>query len=84
MQEKYDDNYENKIVLLAENKIKSGRYKVFDHLARVISRECFPELVNQGKTDDESCLIITNKEGETLVITQEFEHILFNALKHRV
>jgi hypothetical protein len=40
----------------------------------------FPELVAEGKSDVESCLIITNREGEAVVITKEFSQILYNAL----
>jgi len=79
---KYDQNYENKIVLLAqEERLEKGKYKVFDNDARVITRRDFPELVRKGKTDVESCLIIANSHGETIVITKEFSRILFNSLR---
>jgi hypothetical protein len=81
MKEKYNDQYENKIILLAESKIKSGNFKVFDNFARVIKRDKFPELVEQEKTDNESCLVIINREGETIVITPFFEVVLRNAVK---
>jgi hypothetical protein len=80
MQEKYDQKYEDRIVLLAAERVKNGKYKIFDYQARVITRERFPEFVDRGQSDNESCLVIINKEGETIVITQEFEHILRNAL----
>ncbi len=49
--------------------------------ARVITKRNFPELIQTGKSDFESCLIIANQEGETIVITKEFSRILYNALK---
>ena len=81
MKIKYNQEFENKIILLAQNKIESGHYKVFDFDARVITKRNFPELVQTGKSDFESCLIIANREGETIVITKEFSRILYNALK---
>ncbi len=81
MEEKYDQRYENQIILLASERVKTGKYKVFDHKARVITRDNFPELVEKGQTDDERCLVIINSEGETIVISTEFEIILRNALK---
>lgn len=83
MQEKYNEKFENQLILLAENKVKSGKYKVFDHESRVIKRHRFPEFVQEGKTDDENCLVVINKEGEALVLTAEFERALFAALKNR-
>lgn len=79
MKEKYNQTYENQIVLLARDRAKTGNYKVFDYQARVVTRDSFPELVEKGKTDIERCLVITNSEGETIVITREFEAILRNA-----
>lgn len=83
MQKKFDQAYEDKIILLAENKLESGHYKVFDDDARVVKRHRLPELPATGKTHDSTCLVITNREGETIVLTQEFEHILYNILKNR-
>lgn len=80
---KYDDRYEKQIILLAEERIKTGKYKVFDRQARVITRKNLPELAAAGKTEDENCLVIANQDGETIVITKEFEQILFNAFKNR-
>ena len=81
MENKYNQKYENQIILPAQNKVESGHYKIFDNDARVITKGNFPEVVESGKSDSESCLIICNREGDTIVITQEFSHILFNALK---
>ncbi|HEX8288270.1 MAG TPA: hypothetical protein VF556_09750 [Pyrinomonadaceae bacterium] len=80
MKEKYNQRYENQIALLARDRVKTGNYKVFDFQARVITRDQFPDLVEKGRTDIERCLVITNSEGETIVITREFEAILRNAL----
>ncbi len=81
MKNKYNQQYENQIVLLAQNKVESGHYKIFDNDARVITKGNFPEVVESGKSDYESCLIICNREGEAVVITKEFSRILINALK---
>jgi len=81
MKNKYNQQYENQIVLLAQNKVESGHYKIFDNDARVITKRDFPEVVESGKSDFESCLIICNREGETVVITKEFSRILYNALR---
>lgn len=71
MKEKYNPKYDHQIKELAENRIKSGQYKIFDHNARVITRK---------KIDGKSCLVIINGEAETIVITPEFEIVLGNAL----
>jgi hypothetical protein len=81
MKNKYNQKYENQIILLAQSKVESGHYKIFDNDARVITKRNFPEVVESGKSDYESCLIICNRGGETVVITKEFSRILFNALK---
>lgn len=81
MDEKYDEKYEKKIVLLAESRLKSGNYKVFDYRARVIKRAKIPELVSDKKSEKETALVIINSDGETVVITEEFEMILRNAVK---
>ena len=78
MNEKYNEKYEHQIKEMAESRIKSGSIKVFDHNARIVKRERFPELVKQGKTEDENCLIIINQDGECVVLTQEFERALMN------
>lgn len=83
MQDKFDRKYENQIVLMAETKVKSGNFKVFDNFARVIKRDIFPELARQGRTGDEKCLVIINREGETIVLTDEFERILYAALESK-
>lgn len=81
MKEKHDADYENKIIFLAEQRVKTGKYKLFDYRARVITRDQLPEVVARGKSDDESCLVIANSDGETIVITREFERILLQALR---
>ena len=81
MKNKYNQKYENQIILLAQNKVESGHYKIFANDSRVVTKRNFPEVVESGKSDYESCLIICNREGETIIITQEFSRILFNALK---
>ena len=70
--EKYDAKKEHQLQLLAENRIQNGQYKIFDHSARVITRK---------KIDGENCLVIINREGETIVITTKFENVLKNAIK---
>lgn len=76
MKEKYNEKYEAQIQDLAGNRLKSKNFKIFDYNARIIKRQNFPELVEQGKTAHQNCLVIINGEGETLVITQEFERSL--------
>ena len=73
MKEKHDPHYEKQIHQLAENRLKTKNFRVFDHDARIVGRENFPELVEKGRTLDEKCLIVVNSEGETIVITKEFE-----------
>jgi hypothetical protein len=82
MHEKLDENYERKIRQLAQNRIDTGNFKLFDYRARAVSKITFPEFVEAGKTQDETCLIITNADGETIALTKEFARILFNALKN--
>lgn len=67
MKEKYAEKKENQLRLLAENRIESGQYTIFDHNARVITRK---------KIDGENCLVIINSEGETIVITLNLEIVL--------
>lgn len=83
MNEKYNAQYEKQIVLMAENKVRAGKIEVFDYLARIIKSEKFPQLVRQGTTDNENCLVIANRDGETIVLTEEFQITLYNALKGR-
>ena len=80
MNGKHSQKHENQIILLASDRVESGNYKVFDYQARIVTRESFPELIEKGKTEIERCLVITNSEGETVVITREFEAMLRNAL----
>lgn len=47
MDEKYDDRYEKQIVLMAENRLETKNYRVFDYRARVVKSERFPGLVRQ-------------------------------------
>lgn len=83
MQEKYDERYEKQIVLLTGFKIGTGNVKVFDSQARVIIRAHLPAYVEKGLTKHENCLVIANREGETMVITEEFERVLYNAIQTR-
>lgn len=83
MEEKYNPKYESQIMEMAKNRLGAKTYKVFDYQARIFTREYLPELKEQGRTDNEQCLIIVNKDGDTIAITQEFEKILFNVLKNR-
>jgi len=69
--EKYDENKEHQLRILAENRIQSGQYKIFDHNARVITRK---------NIDGINCLLIINGESEIVVITPDFEIVLRNAL----
>lgn len=73
--------YDDQIFKTIESKIEKGNYKVFDNRAKVVTRRNFPNLIEQGKTGQEHCLVITNSEGETMVITAEFEQILANAVR---
>lgn len=57
--------------MLAENRIRSRQYKIFDHSAGVITRK---------KIDGKNCLVIINGEGETIVIPPEFEIVLRNIM----
>ncbi len=70
MEEKYDVDYERKIKDLANNRLRTGTYKLFDHSARVIKRRNFPDLKEKELTDNESCLVIINRQGECVVITR--------------
>ena len=70
--EKYDEKKVHQLRILAENRIQSGQYKIFDQTARVITRK---------KIDGRDCLVIINGEGETIVITPDFEMVLRNAIK---
>lgn len=81
MHEKYEQRCQNQIILLAESKIKSVNYKIFDHKARIIKRDNFPELVENGEINSERCLVVGNSDGETIVIAREFEHIMRTALR---
>ena len=76
MKEKYSPQYESQIRQLAENRLKTKNFKIFDHDARIVKRADLPELVENGRTDDAKCLVIVNSEGETIVITKEFELVL--------
>ncbi len=82
MDEKFDDNFERKIKILSEQNIQAKKYKILDHKARIITRRDFPALVEKGRTDNKSCLVITSGDGETFLMTKEFEFALFNSLKN--
>jgi hypothetical protein len=72
MPDQFNERYENQLRELAINRIQSGNFKVFDKDARIITRVDI-----RGKTN---CLVIINKEGETLVFDPHFEIALKNAL----
>lgn len=42
MKNKYDEHYEHQIVLLAQTKVESEHYKVFDNDLRFITKRNFP------------------------------------------
>lgn len=70
--EKYNEKYEKQLYELALNRIESGNYKVFDEDARVITRT---------EIEGKKCLVIANREGETVVIDGHFEKALRAALE---
>lgn len=63
-----DDKLEKRFEQLAENRISSKNYKVFDKNSRVVKRQ---------RINDDLCLVILNAEGEAIVLTEEFEKELF-------
>ena len=81
MKEKYNQKYEDQIRKLAADRFDKKNFRVFDHNARIIKRVNISELVDQGKTAHPNCLVIVNGEGETIVITQEFERDMCEASK---
>ncbi len=84
MDEKYDVGFERKMKIITEQNIEAKKYKILDHKARIVTRRDFPELVREGRTDNKSCLVITNGDGETFLMTKEFEFTLFSALKNSI
>jgi len=84
MDEKYDAGFERKIKLISEQNIEAKKYKILDHNARIITRRDFPELVREERAGNKSCLVITNGDGETFLMTKEFEFTLFSALKNSI
>lgn len=74
---------EDKFIKLAEERIAAKKYKVFDKNSRLVKRQKFPDLIKSGRTMSETSLVILNAEGETIVLTEEFERELFRILKFR-
>lgn len=83
MRERYDPKYEARILELAENRLRTKNYRVFDGDARVARSAKLPELKREGKTSMEDCLVVINREGEAMVLTVEFQLILLNVLQNR-
>lgn len=83
MREKYDQRYEDQITKLTEDNLVNKKYKVFDYRARAVTRRRIVGLVEEGNEKESTCLVLTNQKGETIVLTQEFEMILYNVLKKR-
>ena len=78
-----DEKLEKRFEQLAENRIASRNYKLFDKNSRVIKRQRLAELKLSGKTENDLCLVIINAEGETIILTEEFERELFRIDKGR-
>jgi hypothetical protein len=74
---------EDHIKILAEHRLESKNYKVFDYRSRVIKRDKFPELVERERSDNESGLVIISGEGDVMVLTEEFEMMLYGISKKR-
>jgi hypothetical protein len=70
--QKLNEKYEKQIRELAENRIITNNFKVFDKDARIVTRREIEGLGN--------CLVMINRAGETIVIDQHFEIALRNAL----
>jgi len=82
MQEKYNDQFEKQIKILTQSNLKAGKYKILDYQSRIVSRAKFPELVKAGRTENDSCLVMTSRDGETFVITKEFEMAFLTAVRN--
>lgn len=67
-----DERTERQLKMLAENRLKTGRFITLDDSARIITRK---------NIDGRQCLVIASGEGDTFVITPEFEVVLAHALK---
>ena len=76
--EKYDQKYEDHIQQLADLRLKNKNYKIFDYHARVIKREKF-----EINGMEESCLVIINAVGDCMVLTEDFERMLYTVNKQR-
>jgi hypothetical protein len=55
MDEKYNPKYESQIAELADKRLRTKNYNVFDNQARVYSRKNLPGLVEQGRTTRSDC-----------------------------
>ncbi len=84
MQEKYNDQFEKQIKILTQSNVETGKYKVLDYQSRIVARAKFPELVKLGRTENDSCLVNTSRDGETFVITKEFETAFLTAVKNAI
>ena len=83
MDHKYDEHLEDQFEKLAEERLAEMKYKVFDKDARIIKRDKFYDLKLENRTDDENCLVIISKEGETIVLTTEIEQQIYAIYKMR-
>jgi hypothetical protein len=81
MKEKYDQKYEDHIQVLAEHRLDSKNYKIFDHRSRIIKRHKISELLERGRSDSEDALVIISGEGDLIVLTEEFERMLLSVSK---
>lgn len=78
-----NQHLEDKFIKLAEERITSKKYKVFDISSRLVKRHKFPDLVTTGRTMGETSLLILNSAGDAIVLTEEFERELLRVLKIR-
>lgn len=56
MHEKHDEKYEDQLLLLAGERVKSGKFKVFDPDAHINIKEHRPEIVERGHSANEFSL----------------------------
>lgn len=83
MKEKYDPRYEDQIAKLTQDNLLNKKYKVFDAKARAVIRRRIVGLIEEGNEKESTCLVLTNRNGETIVLTEDFELMLYNVLKKR-
>ena len=83
MKEKYDPNYEGHIKILAEHRLESKNYKVFDYRSRALKRQNFSELVERERSESQSGLVIISGEGDVIILTEDFERMLYGICKKR-